>query len=135
MNLIAANDFAKNPEPYMTQAYGNQPGWVDAEKGRGPLEPAPVASVSEPGAGLTEDELKDIKRAHLILRILYMAIAILMFAAAVLTLGGASFTGFFIAGYVFAFSTLVCCFELGLGSVARYLIIPIYKKYSLLYPF
>ena len=120
MNLIAAKDVAKNPEPYISKAYGHKPGWVNEEEARGPMAESSVPSVSEPGAGLTEEELKNIKQAHLLLRFLYMAIAVCMSAAAVLAVAGTTFTGFFIAGYVFAFSVLICCFELGFGSVARY---------------
>lgn len=144
-----AADAAKNPEPYMAQAFnnnnskgaaGNEPAWAKAaassyvpplpaggppsfsssyNSNAGNLEAGRMPTVSEPGADLTETELKEIKRAHMILRFLYIGVSVCMAAAAVLTLGGASVQVFFIAGYVFFFSILMCCFETGFSFIAK----------------
>ena len=127
-----AQDAMRNPQPYMAAASAynnntaNEPAWA-----RKP-DPSPysnnndvenrqkyntaMAEVKSPGEGMTDDELRGIRRAHLILRILYMCISICMAAAAVLTLGSADFTGFFIAGYVIFFSLLMFSFETGFGK-------------------
>ena len=127
-----AEDATKNPQPYMAAAATgfnsntiNEPAWArkpdpspygrqnnDIEKQYNTSQP----QVLEPGEGMTDGELRDVRKAHFILRFLYMSISICMSAAAVLTLGSASFTGFFIAGYVIFFSVLMCCFETGFGK-------------------
>ena len=124
-----ANDMAKDPQKYVN-AYNqsnqsNQPNWSNQPNPNWSSQPDPeigrgsTPAVSEPGADMTESELKEVKRSHLILRFLYIAISVCMCAAAFLALAGASFTGFFIAGYVFSFSVLVCCFETGIGAIAK----------------
>ena len=127
-----AEDATKNPQPYMAAAATgfnsntiNEPAWArkpdpspygrqnnDIEKQYNTSQP----QVLEPGEGMTDGELRDVRKAHFILRFLYMSISICMSAAAVLTLGSASFAGFFIAGYVIFFSVLMCCFETGFGK-------------------
>ena len=127
-----AQDAMRNPKPYMAAASAynnnttNEPAWArkpdpsaysqnnDIEKG--PKYNTSQPEVLDPSEGMTDGELKDVRRAHLILRFLYMAIAINMTAAAVLYILAASFTGFFIAGYVIFFSVLMCCFETGFGE-------------------
>ena len=67
----------------------------------------------------TTEEIKQIQKYHLILRVCYMITAILMGVASVLTLNGAGIATVFICGYVFFFALLICCFELGLKAVAQ----------------
>jgi hypothetical protein len=114
-------DFAKNPEPYVSAYNANNNAGNFRQSFSGDVERGGGASpsVSEPGADMTDQELKDVKKAHMILRVLYIAVAVCMSAAAFLALAGASFSSFFIAGYVFFFSALLCCFETGLGMIAR----------------
>ena len=127
-----AQDAMRNPKPYMAAASAynnntsNEPAWArkpdpssysnnnDIERGVKYNTAQP--EVLDPSEGMTDGELKDVKRAHLILRLLYMSISICMAAAAVLYLAAATFTGFFIAGYVLFFSVLMCCFETGFGK-------------------
>ena len=129
-----AADAARNPTPYMNAAMKShtEPAWA-REGGYVPPSPPSQAypgndveanwrnapTVTEPGADMTEEELRDVKRANIVLRFLYMAVAVCMSAAAVLSFGGASFEEFFIAGYVCVFSGLMCCFETGFGFVSR----------------
>ena len=67
----------------------------------------------------TTDEIKQIQKYHLILRVCYMITAILMAVASVLTLQNAGIATVFICGYVFFFALLIFCFELGLKAVAQ----------------
>jgi hypothetical protein len=64
------------------------------------------------------EELKEIKRFHLYLRIAYMITAIIMALASVLTLQKCSVATAFICLYVFFFSLLIFCFEVGLKAIA-----------------
>lgn len=86
-----------------------------------PLNPEPYESEgsSQPEPlNIPPEELKQIEKWHLILRVSYMAISILMATAAVLALENASLGTFFIALYVFAFAVIICCFELSLKGIA-----------------
>mmetsp|Transcript_25997 Transcript_25997/g.43840 ORF Transcript_25997/g.43840 Transcript_25997/m.43840 type:complete len:227 (+) Transcript_25997:22-702(+) len=66
-------------------------------------------------------ELKSMEFYHRILRGSFMAISILMAAAACLKIESAGIATVFIALYVFAFSILICCFELSLSFVSRWI--------------
>lgn len=123
-----ANDFARNPEPYVS-AYSASNNNFRSQSG-GDVERG-MPSVSEPGADMTDEELKEVKRAHMILRFFYVVASVLMSAAAVLALGAASFSTFFIAGYVFAFAVLMCCFETGIGMIAKTIAINFGFMYSI----
>mmetsp|Transcript_14317 Transcript_14317/g.21438 ORF Transcript_14317/g.21438 Transcript_14317/m.21438 type:complete len:214 (+) Transcript_14317:57-698(+) len=79
-------------------------------------------STSEPEpVDVTPEELKQMQMWALILRVLYMCISICMAAAAFLVLEKAHISTVFIALYVFFFAILICCFELALTSVARWM--------------
>jgi hypothetical protein len=123
-----ANDIAKNPEPYVA-AYAASNNNFRSTSG-GDVERGPIPSVSEPGADMTDQELKEVKRAHIVLRVLYIITSGCMAAAAFLALAGANFSVFFIAGYVFFFSALLCCFETGLGVIAQCIAINFGFMYS-----
>lgn len=85
------------------------------------------AQVEEPNSNDPEpidippEELKQMQKWSLGLRICFMGASALMAAAAVLRLQNASLSTFFVCCYVFFFSVLICCFELALRSVARFL--------------
>lgn len=86
------------------------------------------AQVEEPSSNegpepidIPPEELKQMQKWSLGLRICFMGASALMAAAAVLRLQNASLSTFFVCCYVFFFSVLICCFELALRSVARFL--------------
>lgn len=64
--------------------------------------------------------LRDMKRWHLYLRLLYMLAACFLGLAGGLILAAApSITQFFFCFYVMFFALILCCFEIGLDSVGR----------------
>lgn len=77
------------------------------------------AAVRHSDLNVSPEELKEMQKYHLFLRVAYIVVSICMAAAAVLALSKASFSTFFICGYVFFFSVLICCFEFGLKTVAQ----------------
>lgn len=64
------------------------------------------------------EELKELQRYHLILRICYMITALMMSLAAALTINGASVATAFICMYVFFFAVLIFCFECALKGIS-----------------
>ncbi len=77
-------------------------------------------SKSEEFTGMNPEDYKSMTRWHLALRLLYMSAAIFMSAAAVLSLVAQTDVGLaFFALYVFAFSILICCFEVALSVRMR----------------
>ena len=82
-----------------------------------------ASPVNEAPAPLDIDPeiLKQMQRWSLILRVGYMGISIFMAAAAVLILEKANISTLFIALYVFFFSIIICCFELALKGIAKWM--------------
>lgn len=76
-------------------------------------------SQTVPDFDCSPEELKEIQRYHLYLRVAFMLTAIMMSLASVLTLQSCSVATAFIAMYVFFFAVLIFCFELGLKAVAE----------------
>jgi hypothetical protein len=110
----AANEAIRNPEAAV-KAYGYA---KDVEAGRQSQSQAQMARASE--LGIDAERLAMIKRYHLVLRICYCLTAIGMGIAAYFAIvGGASIGLIFIAGYVCCFGCLLCCFEVGIGMIAR----------------
>lgn len=81
---------------------------------------------------IDEQTLRRMKNWHLLLRISYMAAAIIMSAAAVISLEIQSDLGLaFFAVYVFVFAILIFCFEVNLSICARPLAINFGFLYTL----
>ena len=70
---------------------------------------------------ISPEELKMIEKYSLALRVAFMVISILMAAAACVKLENADIATAFIALYVFFFSVVICCFELALSTVSRWI--------------
>ena len=84
-------------------------------------QPAAVVDEAVPPLDIDPDELKQMQKWSLILRVGYMGISIFMAAAAVLILEKANISTLFIALYVFFFAVMICCFELALKGVAKWM--------------
>ena len=82
----------------------------DLERGQGPR--------THSAFNATPEEIKEIQKLHLILRVCYMLTSIMMAVAAVLAISGATLATTFIALYVFFFALLIFCFEFGLKVVS-----------------
>jgi len=121
----AAMDHAKN------EANKAAPGWASEPVSAQPYTPpnANGAVNTMPAQDVenqkgTEDfdcdpaELKEYQRHHLYLRVAFMLTSVMMALAAVLTLNSCSVATAFICFYVFFFSVLIFCFELGLKAVS-----------------
>lgn len=67
----------------------------------------------------TDEEIKEIKKYHLILRVCFMCSALMMAISAVLTIQNASVSAAFMSMYVFFFAVMIFCFELGLQAVLK----------------
>lgn len=71
---------------------------------------------------MEEEELKEMGKYHLALRVLYITAATFMGVAAGLSFVGQTHLGkLFFAVYVIVFCILICCFECALSFVARLL--------------
>lgn len=86
-----------------------------------PLNPRTSSVDTVEELNITPAELKDLEKWNLILRVCYMGISIMMAAAAVLALQSSTLGRLFIALYVFVFSVIICCFELSLKGIAKFL--------------
>lgn len=86
-----------------------------------PLNPRTSSADTTEELNITPAELKDLEKWNLILRVCYMGISIMMAAAAVLALQSSTLGRLFIALYVFVFSVIICCFELSLKGIAKFL--------------
>jgi len=129
----ARNSLSSSPDP-------NAPSWAtsnnDASSGRGAapaggdVENGNKQIQSSPEMEIDEQTLRRMKNWHLMLRLSYMAAAILMAAAAVISLEIQSDVGLaFFAVYVFAFSILIFCFEVNLSICSR----PLAVNFGFLY--
>ena len=107
------------------------PGWAEPSGYTPPATPGAVAQPNEMPRDIesqrvapdrtfdaSPEEVKEIQKWHLYLRVCYMITAIMMSIGAVLTLDGASIATAFIAFYVFFFSMLMFCFECGMKAVS-----------------
>jgi len=72
-----------------------------------------------PDFDASDTEIADIRKHHLILRVVNMVCAFMMGVAAFTSMSGASVATAFICGYVFFFGVLMCCFEIGLQAVSK----------------
>jgi hypothetical protein len=88
-----------------------------------PLNPSGGDRSEEPEDDLdiSPAELGQLQKWNLILRVSYMVMSLLMAAAACLALESTTLGGAFVALYVFAFSIVICCFELALKGIAAYI--------------
>lgn len=87
----------------------------DVESGR----PSVAAKQGNSDFNASDEEIANLKKHHLYLRVAYMITAILMSVGAVTTLTGASASIFFMCAYVFFFALLICCFEVGLKAISK----------------
>lgn len=82
---------------------------------------ASPAEAPLPPIDVDPEELKHMQKWSFILRILYMTISINMAASAFLVLEKANISTLFVALYVFFFAIIICCFELALQGVAKWM--------------
>jgi cation transport ATPase len=80
-----------------------------------------TTEASLPPIDVDPEELKQMQKWSLILRVVYMALSICMAAAAFLVLEKANISTLFVALYVFFFAIIICCFELALKGVAKWM--------------
>lgn len=86
--------------------------------------PAPSAPANDPSSEFVIEEatLKSMQNWHLALRLAYMAAAIFMAVAAVLSLQTQKNLGLIFFGlYVLFFCTMICCFEFNLQVCIDYI--------------
>jgi hypothetical protein len=87
-----------------------------------PLNPTgDSAEQPEDDLQISPEELGQLEKWNLILRVSYMAMSILMAAGSFLSLDDSSLGTVFVALYVFAFAVIICCFELALKGIAFYI--------------
>lgn len=87
-----------------------------------PLNPTrDSAEEPEDDLQVSPEELRQLEKWNLILRVSYMAMSILMATAAFLSLDDSSLGTVFVALYVFSFAVVICCFELALKGIAFYI--------------
>lgn len=96
---------------------------VNAVKAHVAPKPTPneVEEEAPPELDIDPDEVERMEKFHRILRVGFMAISILMATAACLKLESTGIATVFIALYVFVFSILICCFELSLSPISRWI--------------
>lgn len=83
-------------------------------------------------SGFTAQEKTELNQVHWILRIMYMVVAMLLAACASYAITLSQFSinisgkisteawaVIFIAGYVYAFAVIICCFEIGLSIINK----------------
>jgi hypothetical protein len=70
---------------------------------------------------ISPEELKMMEKYGLFLRISFVVVSILMASAACVELGGTDVATAFIALYVLFFSIIICCFELALSFVSKWI--------------
>ena len=70
---------------------------------------------------LTPEEIKEIKKYNYILRISFIICASLMILVAILNITTISLSVLFIAFYVFFFGVIICCYELALSGISRWI--------------
>ena len=80
---------------------------------------------------LTPDMVREMEKYEMILRGSFMVFSILMAAAACVKLENTDIATAFIALYVLFFAIVICCFELSLSSIARWLAMNFGFLYSL----
>jgi hypothetical protein len=129
-NISTAATVAKNPH---VQAAAKDPEIQAAAKKAAlnnssppppPKSKAPSNSDVESGtknvdAEFDPEELKNMQRYHLALRVGYIVSAVMMATAAVLRLlGGPDIGTAFFSIYIFLFGVLICCFEFALNVSA-----------------
>jgi len=111
------------------------PSWAtESPSGGNDVETGKAGNTSANTDDLEIDEATRAKMYnwHLLLRLSYMAAAIIMSAAAVVSLMNQTDTGLaFFAVYVFAFSILICCFETSLPMISRFISINFGFLYTL----
>ena len=119
----------------------NAPSWATSDPvpppSRGPAAGSDVEKgmrqiQSQPETEIDPDTLRRMKNWHLLLRLSYMSAAIIMAAAAVISLEIQSDVALaFFAIYVFVFAILIFCFEVNLSLCARPLAINFGFMYTL----
>lgn len=122
---------------HMRNSYDPTPSWAQPAEtptksaGFGDVESGSNAvKESSPEMEIDEDTLRRMKNWHLCLRLSYMSAAIIMSAAAVLSLQVQPDLGLaFFAVYVFVFAILIFCFEVNLSICSR----PIAVNFGFLY--
>ena len=109
----AAMKAAKDPtvqKAVINNALGNK----DVESG------APASAGRQSEFVAADEDLAQMKKYHLGLRVLFIMSSIMMAAGAVTTWqSGTNMASAFICVYIFFFAILVCCFECGLKVVAQ----------------
>jgi hypothetical protein len=86
-----------------------------------PLNPTRDSADDESDLQISPEELRQLEKWNLILRVSYMTMSILMAAASCLSLNDSSLGTVFVALYVFIFAVIICCFELALKGVAFFI--------------
>lgn len=121
--INAATSHAQNivnaPDDGFTPAWATASAYTppnDLENGAAAPATATAASSAPPPLDLSPELIKRMQFYHTILRILYMVAAIIMGAAAGLSLvAQTNVSAAFFAIYVLFFCLLMCCFEVGLN--------------------
>jgi hypothetical protein len=85
-----------------------------------PLRPSDNFS-DEPPIDVSPEELKELRKWEIILRVSFMICAIAMGIIAFFSFASTSLGDFFVALYVLFFSVIICCYECALTGVSRWI--------------
>jgi hypothetical protein len=85
------------------------------------IEAASLKKSGEEDLDMTPEELTEIKKWSLYLRVGFALCASLMIIAGMLSLTSSSLSNVFIALYIICFGSLICCFELAFVGVSKWI--------------